>query len=71
MQMYRAKAERKCIKGHVIAAGEAYYGYRERATCSYEALHGGRYPKRILCKACGEARLAHFAKCDAEKQLNR
>jgi hypothetical protein len=57
MQMYRAKAERKCRCGAKIAAGAAYYGFRERATCSAEARNAGTlYPKRILCLPCGEKR---------------
>lgn len=57
MQLYRAKSERKCRCGAKIAAGAAYYGYRERATSSAEARNAGTlYPKRRLCLPCGEKR---------------
>lgn len=61
MQLYRAKAERKCCRCPAkIKAGETYYGYRERATSSAEARNAGSlYVKRLLCLACGEKRKAN------------
>jgi hypothetical protein len=67
MQLYRAKSERQCgaCKGK-IAKGEAYYGFRERATCSHEAMHAGSlYPKRYRCRPCGEKRKAAGAPAEA------
>lgn len=58
MELYRAKSDRRCLKGHTIKAGETYYSYRERALSSHEAAHEGMYPKRRLCMCCGEARKA-------------